>query len=237
MALDMLHSCASRISLKITLDVLHQCGVLLKTYETANPSCLSTETFRWHLKYQTFQWRNKGGPCQDFCCFFPERHVAIALPLLTAYHWPGVTSFQQQKPVQFSSHSRVSTLVLPVPAVEKHPLLGQEHPALLDHPDRADFQGWLWMWGMDHKQYKADGTGRWSRYSELSSRLLGDTPILTSGLSLKYKAVFFPAYPGSQYRLHPRWLISENCNIGPVIMSCRQHTKYLCSTTGSKFVK
>lgn len=52
----------------------------------------TTETSRWHLKYQTFKWRNECGPCQDFCLFFPERHVRIALPLLTSCHWPGVTS-------------------------------------------------------------------------------------------------------------------------------------------------
>ena len=112
--------------------------ISLETCKTTNPSCLSVETSKWHFKDQTFQWRNRCGPCQDFCLFFPERHVRIALPLMTAYHWPRVTSSWQQKPVQFSSHSRVPTWVLPVPAVEKHPLLGQEHPALLDRPGRAD---------------------------------------------------------------------------------------------------
>lgn len=208
--------------------------ISLETCKTTNPSCLSVETSRWHLKYQTFQWRNECGPCQDFCLFFPERHVRIALPLLTAYHWPGVTSSRQQKPAQFSSHSQVPTWVLPVPAVEKHPLLGQEHPALLDRPDRADCRAGC---ECDRKQYNTDGIGPWSGYLELSSRLLGDTPILTSGSWSKYKALLFLAYPGSQYKVHPRWLISEKCNIGSVIISYRQHTKCLCSTTGSKFVK
>lgn len=178
----------------------------------------SVKTSMWHLKCQTFQRRYECGPCQGFCQFFSERPVHTDLSPVTVYHWPEVTSFQLWKPVQFSSHSWVPTWVLPVPAVEKHPFLGQEHPAHLDSPKRDDSRA-----GYECEEWTINSTIlMWlasAQITQSSSRLQGDTPILTFGLLSKYVAFLRLAYPGSQYKMHPRWLISEKCNIGSVIMS------------------
>lgn len=77
--------------------------ISLDTHETRNLSCLPVETFTWDIGYQTSQWRNECVSYQGFCLFFRENHVHTSLPLLTAYPWPGVTSSQQQKPVQLPS--------------------------------------------------------------------------------------------------------------------------------------
>lgn len=131
-----------------------------------------------------------------------------------------------------STHSSPSC-----PSCGKTPSPWPRTPSSLGLSRHIRLQGWLWMWGMAHKQYNTDGTGLWSRYSQLSSLLLVGTPILTSGLSSKWKALFFLAYPLCQCKVHLRWLISEKYNTGSEIMSYRQHTKCLCSTTGSKFMK
>lgn len=56
---------------------------------------------------------------------------AASLPLTRSYLLPAAETC----PIPL--HSRVPIRAFPVPAVEKHPLLGQEHPALLESPDRV----------------------------------------------------------------------------------------------------
>ena len=163
-------------------------------------------------------------------CVYSSSSAAIS-PLARSYLLPSAETCPVLLPFR-STHFSPSCL-----SCGKTPTPWPRTPSSLGSSKPSWLQGWLWMWGTDRKQHNADGTGSRSRYSELSSRLLGDTPIHTSGSLSKYKALLFLAHPGSQHKVHPRWLISEKCNIGSVIMSYRQHTKCLCSTAGSKSVK
>lgn len=72
-----------------------------------------------------------------FLSFLPWKACAYlsfpadSLPLAGSYLLPAAESCPNPP------HSWVPTWAFPVPAVEKHPLLGQEHPALLECPARV----------------------------------------------------------------------------------------------------
>lgn len=202
MALDVVHSCASRIFLEIALDVLPQCGNIsgdMQDYKSLMPVSWDLQVASQVSDFSVEKWV---WSLPRFLSFLPWKTCASSsssadsLPLTRSY------LLRQQKPAQFSSHSRVPTWVLPVPAVEKHPLLGQEHPALLDRPDRADSRAGC---ECDRKQYNTDGIGPWSGYSELFSRLLGYTPILTSGPSSKNTKPYYSL---------PTLDLSTKCTLG-----------------------
>lgn len=204
-------------------------------------TCKTTKPVNWDLQVASqisdFSVEKQMVSLPRFLSFLPWKTCAHSsssadsLPLTRSYLLPAAETCPVLLPFT-STHLSPSC-----PSCGKTPALWPRTPSSLGPSRQSRLQGCLWMWGTDRKQYNTDGIGLWSRYSELSSRLLGDTPILTSGLSSKYKALLFLAYPGSQYKVRPRWLISKKRNIGSVIMSYRQHTKCLCSTARSKFVK
>lgn len=165
---------------------------------------------------------------------FREKHMHTSLPLLTAYPRPGVTSSQQQGSAQFPSIHEYP--LEPFPAMEKHLLLGQEHPALLESPDRAGSRA-----GCECEERTMNGTILMAWPTGKALRALQQAPggytYTCIWITIEIHSLIIPWLPWSQYKVHSRWLISEKCNIGSVIMSYRQHTKCLCSTTESKFVK
>lgn len=106
------------------------------TCETKDPSCLPVKTSEWDVRYETSLWRNECVSYREkWVSFLPWKISAYlsfsadSLPLTRSYLFPAAD------PCPIPLHS--PTRAFPVPAVEKHPLLGQEHPALLESPGRA----------------------------------------------------------------------------------------------------
>lgn len=165
----------------------------LKSHMTFSPVC----KYLWvHVRQKTLhvcqlrppsrsQWWDF--PVEKWVCFLPrfclsfhERRVHTSLPLLTAYPWPGVTSSQQHRPLQ-------------LPSIHEYPL--EPFLSQLWKNTRSLAKNTQLSWRAQAEQAPGLAVNvrkgpwaaqyRWlgpqSRHSGLSSKLLGDTPILASG--------------------------------------------------------
>lgn len=132
--MDVIHSSESQMFLKIARHSPPVCKYLwihvrqktLHVCQLSPPSGISDMRLLHGEMSVPYQGRNT----------FHEMRVHTSLPLLTlpltrSYLLPAAETC----PIPL--HSWVPTWAVPVPAVEKHPLLGQEHPALLESPGRA----------------------------------------------------------------------------------------------------
>lgn len=228
LALYVIHSNESQMLLKI-----FSVEISVDAWETKDPSSLPVETSKWDLRYQTSPWRSvfptkvSVFPWKAYAYFSSS---ADSLPQTRGYLLPAAGIC----PIPL--HSWVPSWAFPAPAVEKHPLLGQEHPALLETPDRAGSRA-----GCECEERTMNSTilMAWPTGKALGAlqQAPGGYTCTCIWITIEIHSLTIPWLPWSKYKVHSRWLISEKCNIGSVIMSYRQHTKCLCSTTESKFVK